>query len=197
MKEFNAFPKMARASRESVITEKIDGTNAQIYIDEDNEMLVGSRKRWIIPGDDNFGFATWAQENKDELMQLGPGRHFGEWWGQGIQRKYGLDEKRFSLFNTLRWHLQGEEPQRIPCGDPRVEKYQEELPGCCSLVPVLYRGEFSTVEIDKAVEGLRENGSTAAPGFSNPEGVICFHIAGNFGLKKTLEKDESPKGMNR
>ena len=34
---------------------------------------------------------------------LVPGRHFGEWWGSGIQRGYGLDEKTFSLFNAYRW----------------------------------------------------------------------------------------------
>jgi len=27
------------------------------------------------------------------------------------------------------------------------------------------------------------------PGYSRPEGIIIFHIAGNVGFKKTLEKD--------
>lgn len=30
--EFQEFPKMARLSREMIVTEKIDGTNAQVYI---------------------------------------------------------------------------------------------------------------------------------------------------------------------
>lgn len=38
-------------------------------------------------------------------------------------------------------------------------------------------------------------GSVAAPGFMKPEGIVIFHVQGNFGLKKTLEKDEVPKGM--
>jgi hypothetical protein len=29
------------------------------------------------------------------------------------------------------------------------------------------------------------------------EGVVCFHMQGNFGLKKTLEKDEEHKSMRR
>jgi len=45
--EFVSFPKIARLSRECVITEKIDGTNASIYIGNDgNEnpvFLTGSR----------------------------------------------------------------------------------------------------------------------------------------------------------
>jgi hypothetical protein len=103
MTEFQEFPKMPRRSRDVVITEKIDGTNACVFIGEDGEFLAGSRTRWITPEDDNFGFSRWAHENKDDLLTLGPGRHFGEWWGSGIQRKYGLTEKRFSLFNTSRW----------------------------------------------------------------------------------------------
>jgi hypothetical protein len=43
--EFAEFPKMARLSRECIITEKIDGTNAQICITDDGQMLVGSRTR--------------------------------------------------------------------------------------------------------------------------------------------------------
>ena len=75
--EFEAFPKMARLSREIVITEKLDGTNAQICIGEDGSFAVGSRTRWITPEEDNYGFARWAYDRKDELMQLGAGRHFG------------------------------------------------------------------------------------------------------------------------
>lgn len=174
--QFEAFPKMPRLSREIIITEKIDGTNAQIYITEDGQMLTGSRTRWITPTDDNFGFAAWVHENRDVLLQLGPGRHFGEWWGAGIQRKYGLSEKRFSLFNVARWS-----------GDDR--------PSCCHVVPVLWRGLFSTEAIDAALADLALNGSRAAPGFMKPEGIVVYHTAGNFGFKKTIEKDDQPKGI--
>jgi hypothetical protein len=190
---FVEFPKIARLSRECIITEKIDGTNAQIRIGEDGSFLVGSRTRWITPGDDNFGFARWAYDHMDELMHLGPGSHFGEWWGSGIQRGYGLKERRFSLFNVTRWCLAGQERQRIPCGDPRIEKWQELLPACCGLVPVLFRGLFSTYESDVQINLLREFGSKAAPGFMNPEGIVVFHTAGNVGFKKTILKDEEPK----
>ena len=49
MEEFTGFGKIPRYSREVLVTEKIDGTNAQIYITEDGQFLVGSRKRWITP----------------------------------------------------------------------------------------------------------------------------------------------------
>lgn len=193
--EFFQFPKMARLSRECIITEKIDGTNAQIYITDDGQFYTGSRNRWITPENDNFGFSAWAHENKEELMKLGPGRHFGEWWGRGIQRNYGLEDRRFSLFNVSRWHLHGTEPKQISSADHRVIKMQEELPACVGLVPVLYQGEFQTNLCVAALSDLRYGGSKAAPGFMNPEGIVCFHVAANIGFKKTLDDDGVPKSL--
>ena len=178
MNEFESFQKIARLSRECVITEKIDGTNACIMITEDEQFLTGSRTRWITPEDDNFGFSRWAHESKDELMRLGIGRHFGEWWGSGIQRKYGLDHKRFSLFNTHKW------------GDSSVR------PACCHVVPILAQGIFDTALALSALESLRERGSVASPGFMNPEGIVIFHTQGNILFKKTLHKDDEWKGKS-
>lgn len=192
--EFLEFPKIARLSRDVIVTEKIDGTNAQVYITEYGQMLIGSRTRWITPEDDNYGFAKWATEHREELMTLGPGRHFGEWWGQGIQRKYGMAEKRWSLFNVMRWCLSGETPQRIPTADPRIVKTQKVLPACCSLVPVLYLGEFTTSACEDALTSLRLHGSAAAPGWSQPEGIVCYHVAARMGFKKTIGNDGA-KGL--
>lgn len=172
--DFLAFPKIPRLARGMVITEKLDGTNAQITITESGEFYTGSRTRWITPDNDNFGFSRWAHEHKDELMALGPGSHFGEWWGSGIQRNYGLNEKRFSLFNTSRW--------------------SEVRPECCHVVPILFSGEFDSRAIDESIASLRRDGSRAASGFMKPEGVIVYHVAANAYFKKTLEKDDEFKG---
>lgn len=194
--DFQDFPKMARLSRDVIVTEKIDGTNAQIFISEDGSVLAGSRTRWITPDDDNFGFAAWVESHCDELLGLGPGRHFGEWWGSGIQRGYGLIEKRFSLFNATRWAAHDQPLLSIQSQDPRaLPKWQERPPKCCGVVPVLIQGPFRTDAIDTCIQLLRDRGSYAAPGFMKPEGVVVFHMAGNVGFKKTLEKDEMPKAM--
>jgi len=174
--EFKEFPKIARLSREMIVTEKIDGTNGLIAIGEDGEFQVGSRSRFITLETDNHGFARWAFDNKEEIMKLGPGAHYGEWWGYGIQRGYGLKEKRFSLFNTSRW------------SDDAVR------PTCCHVVPVLYTGMFSTQSIDLELARLEANGSVAAPGFMKPEGVVIFHPQSRYLFKKTIEKDEYHKG---
>jgi hypothetical protein len=196
--EFQGFPKMGRLFRPCIITEKIDGTNAQIFIDDEGEMHVGSRNRWITPGDDNHGFARWCAENKDELMKLGPGRHFGEWWGSGINRGYGLTkgEKRFSLFNALRWCMHDVEPEQIFGGmNPNNVRMQDKAPACCHIVPVLFKGEFDTSRVQFECDALHDFGSQAAPGFMKPEGVITFHIAGNVGFKTTLDNDGIPKSL--
>jgi hypothetical protein len=175
MTEFKEWAKIARLNREIVITEKIDGTNGCIFNGADGEFLVGSRTRWITPEQDNYGFARWAYEHKEELQLLGEGYHYGEWWGSGIQRGYGLvkGDKRFSLFNVGRW--------------------EAERPSCCECVPILYRGLFSEGAIKECLEDLKINGSKVSP-FMNPEGVVIFHTASRTLFKVTIIGDEKPKG---
>jgi hypothetical protein len=204
--EFRPFQKIPRLSRDCTITEKIDGTNGCIHIHiglmapsydtrvmlEDGTgalLRAGSRSRWLpyeSPGD-NFGFASWVHRNAQDLAALGAGTHFGEWWGHGIQRGYGLDYRRFSLFNTARWAL------RDRCGGP-LKDGQLEAPACCHVVPILYEGEFNTDAVSGALAILRTDGSYAALGFKNPEGVIIYHHASESYFKKTIEKDAEWKG---
>jgi len=70
------------------------------------------------------------------------------------------------------------------------------LPEVCGLVPELYRGDFDTMKINEVLEWLKVDGSIASKGFMKPEGIIIFHVAGNVGFKKTIEKDEIPKSEN-
>jgi hypothetical protein len=170
--EFIAFPKIPRLQKDCVVTEKIDGTNGLIYITDDGDMFVGSRNRWLTENADNLGFHRWVTENKSELMKLGPGRHHGEWWGSGIQRGYNLTkgEKRFSLFNVNIWN-------------------EENKPECCYVVPTLYTGEFDTVKIELEMITLKQQGSVAAPGFMNPEGVMIYHSAANHYFKAPFDKN--------
>ena len=175
--DFKPFQKIARYSRDCIITEKIDGTNASICITEDVQFLTGSRNKWITPEKDNYGFSRWANDNKEELMRLGPGTHFGEWWGKGIQRGYNQISKRFSLFNVSKWT------------DPTLR------PNCCDVVPVISQGLFTTDLVEGAVETLRKNGSIVAPGYPFPEGIVIFHVTSGVLFKKTLQDDERPKGI--
>ena len=195
--DFTPFPKIPRLRRGITITEKLDGTNAQVVIVSGTEfymngsslenvvandaaldlfMLAGSRSRWITPGKDtdNFGFAGWVKDNAEELFKLGTGIHFGEWWGQGIQRTYMKNCKTFSLFNTAR-----------PA---------ETLPECVSQVPVLYQGVDDGGAVESCLAELRRGGSVAAPSFMKPEGVVVYHSAARSRFKVLLEGDDIPKG---
>lgn len=168
---------MPRLKRGVTITEKIDGTNAQVVITEDGQVLAGSRTRWITPGKttDNYGFAAWVEEHADELRTLGVGQHFGEWYGKGIQRGYGLEERRFALFNAIRW------------------EFNPDRPACCEVVPVLWQGEMRAV--DDALTLLKAAGSRAVPGFMNPEGIVVWHDAARQYFKVLIENDHLPKGL--
>lgn len=212
--DFREFPKMARYSRECIITEKIDGTNAQLLfvpvielsvareyscatviedamLPDAMAMFVGSRTRWIIPGADNYGFAAWAKENFSELKKLGSGRHFGEWWGKSIQRAYDMDGRVFSLFNVSRW-----EEMPSYADEPGIfDKKTNVGVRCCSVVPTIVTGRFSSELVSYAMDQLELEGSLAAPGYRDPEGIVIWHCAANLGFKKTLKNDESPKGV--
>jgi len=180
--EFEAFPKIARLNRGMVITEKIDGTNAAVVITEDGEIGAQSRSRLITPEADNYGFAGWVQRNANLLVEiLGPGRHFGEWWGSGIQRKYGLSgsDKRFSLFNSARWNVEADGFDRV---------------AGLGVVPVLHTGPFDNASINAVVTMLGAGGSIAAPGFMRPEGVVVFQVASRTMFKVTVDGDAAPKG---
>lgn len=209
---FIPFPKISRLFRPVVITEKIDGTNSAVVVSETSpynygdEEIVGpgivintdghrldgwqpvfvyaqSRKQVISPEQDNFGFAKWVREHARELaMGLGVGVHFGEWWGSGIQRKYGLDHKRFSLFNTARWN-------GLEYNDDGTRR-----PDCCHVVPVLAEAEtFAVDAVIGALASLEDDGSRAAPGFMDPEGVVVYHKAGNLLFKATIKGDDKGK----
>lgn len=218
---FVPFNKMPRLNRSCIVTEKIDGTNAQVVVWDDCEagpipavpwvrqcgrlfIAAGSRSRWITPESDNYGFAKWVLEHAEQLATLGPGRHFGEWWGSGVNRGYGLlnGERRFSLFNASRWnreifsqneaHRLGEQADR-PNGDVVLRPFVAP-PDCCSVVPVLWRGIFSSNTVNGICMNLAKTGSKAAPGYDKPEGVVVFHCASNEMFKVLIDNDHQPKG---
>lgn len=199
---YPAFRKIPRLNRDVVITEKIDGTNALIFIDGEGGISAGSRTKWITPESDNFGFAAWVRDCSSILLELGPGFHYGEWWGHGIQRNYGLPkgERRFSLFNTNRWHGHNEEPCQngfVTVNGRRDETqptFTKRAPGCCTVVPVLDRGVFDTERVRWVLGVLMSTGSKAMPGFPKPEGIIVYHEAGGNYFKVLTENDDKAKG---
>lgn len=155
MIEFEPYPKTHHYCRRNVmcITEKIDGTNAQIGIDETGLKFIGSRNKIIGIGDDNAGFARWVVDNEEQLVsELGVGVHYGEWAGPGIQKNpLRLETKRFFLFDG-RW-------------------YQDLV--LAEACPVLYHGgilDYSRIK--EVLEALLAEGTQVPDAAGRPEGLI-------------------------
>lgn len=204
--EFVSWPKIPRLRRDVTITEKLDGTNGAVVIllrsegDYDAQLASGelievgayvvgaqSRKRLLQPGKgtDNHGFAQYVWENAEAFVEtLGLGYHYGEWYGQGINRNYGLTEHRFALFNAHRWKdLQGQ-----------TELLGLATPPGLEVVPVLYQGPFHSGVITTQRNLLSVLGSVAVPGYDRPEGLVMWHSQSRQLYKVLLENDDQPKG---
>ncbi len=179
--EFKKFDKIESIDKCKIsITQKINGTNAQIYIFDDENgvrnVYAGSRNRWLTIDDDNYGFAKWVSQNATQLSDfLGLGRHFGEWAGLGIGSGEGLDHRRLFLFNWRRWN-------------------KIELPQFMSVVPLLGTSDECPAQhmlfIDAIMDGLKKGGSCVqeAKGFNRPEGIV-IEIGGQF-YKKVFEQED-------
>lgn len=158
------------------ITQKIHGSNAQILIytkeDGTTDLMCGSRNRWVTPEQDNYGFAAFVNNYKQEFIdKLGLGRHYGEWAGPGINSGEGLTEKHFILFDTHK------NPPEKP------------LPPNTKVIPILYGGKFIEGKIEEVMEDLKTNGSKLVPNFMRPEGIVISILGQRF--KKVFTAEET------
>lgn len=175
--EFKPFSKIAKIDALSmVITQKIHGSNAQLLVFknsfEELDILVGSRTRWLSPECDNYGFASFIYENKQEFIdKLGEGRYYGEWAGPGINSGEGLTEKTLVLFDHYRFT-----PER-------------PLPPRTKVVPVLYKGTIKWDELDICMRDLALVGSKLVPGFIRVEGIVID--IGGVRYKKVFTPEET------
>lgn len=193
--EHVGFPSIGRLYRDVCITEKIDGMNAAVVIDKvdsdgslvDSPALAGfvvgnsfyhigaqSRNK-MLTLEDSFGL--WVFSNGFDLIHtLGEGRHFGEWWGKGIQRGYHQRRNWFSLFNTKRWNIEN-------------TKHVDGL----LVVPILYEGIFDATEIQGCLNRLDMFGSMAAKQVADvkasAEGIMGWHTKLQTYFKITLDGD--------
>lgn len=178
--EFKSFRKIESYKKiYMTITQKIHGTNGQIYI-KDGEIYAGSRNRWLTVDNDNAGFCKFVMQNKERLIQvLGEGRHFGEWCGKGINAGEGLSTKIFVLFDWKRY--------RDQCEHFPFLTY--DLP--VRVVPCLYTGKFSMEMIDEIMEILKTEGSRLVPvnWYMKPEGIV-IELNGQL-FKKVFEQEDS------
>lgn len=99
---------------------KIDGTNATLWLGNDNTLRAGSRKRELSLEDDNAGFCAFANGDDDYLafLRAFPNlRLYGEWLVPHSLRTYRDDAwRRFYIFDVM---------EEAPGREPRYLAYEE------------------------------------------------------------------------
>lgn len=207
---FEPFNKIPRLNRECFVTEKLDGTNAVVYVyhacqDEkclshgiDVSTLAESTPEkcaWCgkAPGLD------LAAGSKNKWIRIGEDNAgFAAWveknkadlltlgpgWHHGEWHGAGINGNRYGLTD-----------KRFALFDRRWNESNEKFvgrPKCCLVVPILYRGLFDTQTINTLVGMLRKNGSVMYPGKPS-EGVVVFVPQSQQGFKVTTVGDEMSK----
>ena len=200
MSEYPKYPSIERFENiYSVISEKVDGTNGLMEIHEvfpkpDSDVThvvtFGSRNKWIDVHSDNAGFANFFTPHIDKIVRVPeilkanavneldnrnkacnmPIRIYGEWFGQSIQRTYGLKQKLFMPFHTLLAKA------LIEAGVPNIiEPF------------IFYTGKFDKSISDGFMDTLKTHGSCVVPGYFQAEGIVVYFPTYNFCLKDTFE----------
>lgn len=190
MYDYPEFPSIERFDNVyCIITEKIDGTNGLIEIGtngitEEGIVMFGSRKKYLYPGKDNYGFLAFFSPYVSELLKIckeikeentdfdfinnPPIRIYGEWFGKGINRGYNLSDRQFMPFNSY-----------------YADKLRN-IPNITQPEP-LHQGKFSREILNDCMNFLREEGSQVVPGYKNPEGVVAYFPKYKFSLKETFD----------
>jgi len=180
--QFKAYPKTRRLTDVyAFISEKIDGTNGVLFVDG-SRVVAGSRSKWLVDDGskswDNHGFGAWVKENEVILSQLPDGFHYGEWYGRGINRNYGLKDRRFMLFNRMRYL--------------ELLELMPSLYKVLELETILSQINIMDVQAQLAIhkrELMHESGSRHVRGFKRPEGVMVRIPAADKVFKVVWDKD--------
>lgn len=196
MGEFRKWGSTPRWHKGLTITEKIDGTNACIVI-YDGQVKAQSRNRMITPDNDNAGFAKWVYENAGALTDtLGYGYHYGEWYGEGIQKNpLGIEGKRFALFHATKY--------------TEANGYELNKVDGLETVPLLFHGQANLWTVSNILQELQIYGTkvvgakttaveSAIPGLqptvayhkaAEAEGIIVWHKETQQKYKILLKND--------
>lgn len=161
-----------------LVQEKIDGANASFRKDENGNLRVFSRNNELNEENNLGNYYQWAVENINP-KDLNPDTvYFGEWTNKH-KVDYGDNEKKFYLFDV--YIDSGESSQYMPFSF--VEYWSEKLN--LNLVPVLYHGQYQSIEHLKSLVGVTKlNGKIN--GEESGEGIVIkrYEYKDRFGYQK-------------
>jgi hypothetical protein len=165
---------------ECLIFPKVDGTNAQVYLDDDGNIKAGSRNRELTLEKDNAGFYAHVLENKNikrYLKKHPTHRLYGEWLVPHSLRTY-RDEawRRFYIFDVC---LDKEDGgvEYIPYNiyQPMLEEFNlDYIPP----LAVVKNGSY-----DQFIHYLDKNNFLIQDGKGNGEGIVIknYNFINKFG----------------
>lgn len=133
-------------------TVKLHGTNSCIGLNVNTgELFTQSRERIITPGDDNYGFSSWANNSLSVKALLSyvlssfdvkeTVHIYGEWAGTGIQKNVGIAQfnKSFYIFSVV------------------VDGVEVEIDSIGDLDRIYFIQDFQQFSVDIDFENLHES----------------------------------------
>lgn len=217
MIEYKAWPKIPRLNREIVITEKIDGTNGAIHIEEQpfgahaatsvaEGILVLGPPDKELDGLPKFEYVVAAQSRKRVITPNDDNHGFAKWVYENAKELVEALGKGVHFGEWWGAGINRGYGRTNKSYSPKTfslfntKKWADKInyvkwPVQLDVVPTIYEGPFSQGAVDHALYELRKYGSYAQPGFRRPEGVVVYHTAANDMFKVTLENDEAPKAL--
>lgn len=218
---FKPFQKIPRLNRDIVISEKIDGTNGTVIIDDHrSEQLCSEPPKGVayVPYEEEMNIEQHAEFSKEELKI---GRAIGTYIVRAASKNRicvpGMDdnfgfaawvmENAGDLAHALgagqfsgEWYGHGiGRGYGLQKGDRRFAFFNPTLdvPECAEIAPVLYQGArllpSGECAVNFYIRKLSYSGSEAVRGWKQPEGVVIYHTAAGNYFKVTIEADNQHK----
>lgn len=212
--EFKAFPKIEKFGKVFMqITQKIHGTNAQVFIFEDRRTIN------MVPASATLAEVQDLYPNlKIELSPYSQDQSCvievftnlicgsrTRWIYPGDDN-YGFaafvhsHREEFIAKLGLGQHFGEWAGLGINSGEGMTDKKfvlfdfwkyppERQLPPGCVVVPVLYNGPMNLEKIEEVMQDLKTNGSKLAPGFMRPEGIVILAMGTRY--KKVFDAEET------
>ena len=140
---------------------KLDGTNGGVQIFSDRRVAVQSRTQIITTQGDNVGFAGWVSQNIDYFANLAIAEHitlFGEWCGQGIQKRTAISQIDRRIFVIFAIQFGGTDG-KIAKLEIRPEQIRQFLPEHPDIFILPFYGEAIALDFGDT-DQLKESAAT-------------------------------------
>ncbi|MGC4088144.1 MAG: RNA ligase family protein [Polyangiaceae bacterium] len=163
---------------------KLDGTNAGVQVHADGRVLAQSRSQLLDATQDNMGFGGWVAQNagyfsalsRDALLVV-----FGEWCGQGIQKRAAISQigrKVFVVF-AIQFGDGASAPARVEVDPVRLREILPQHPDVFVLpwVEASFEIDFASDEQSRA-EAERISAEVERIEQSDPWVATTFGVQG-------------------